>query len=166
MNKKTPSISNKKSKMITKVVFVLAFSFFTNNLFSQVNTNNSTNTKVEVTGVPPYNNYKGIADIDEAKKAWFIDHPELIPVEVKVESITGVDERVKVSNNKVEIEKKTEQVVISVPENQPYLNYKGITDPKAARKLWIAENPEAAQKLHEKLQNSNSNQNTRSKVKQ
>lgn len=166
MNKKTPSTSNRNSKMITKVVFVIAVSFFTNNLFSQVNTNSSANTKVEVTGVPPYTNYKGIADIEEAKKAWLNDHPELVPVEVKFESITGVDERVKVSNNELESEKKTEQVVISVPENQPYLNYKGITDPKAARKLWIAENPEAAQKLHEKLQNSNSSQNTRSKVKQ
>lgn len=166
MNKKTPSTSNKNSKMITKVVLLIAVSFYANNLFSQVNPNSSANTKVEVTGVPPCTNYKGIADIEEAKKAWLNDHPELISVEVKVEIITGVDERVKVSNHEVELEKKNEQVVISVPENQPYLNYKGITDPKAARKLWIAENPEAAQKLHEKLQNPNPSQNTRSNVKQ
>lgn len=61
---------------------------------------------------------------------------------------------------------KVEKAEVKVPENQPYLNYKGISNPKEARKLWIAENPEAAQKLNEKLQQSGSNQNTSSKAKQ
>ncbi len=61
---------------------------------------------------------------------------------------------------------KVEKAEVKTPENQPYLNYKGISNPKEARKLWIAENPEAAQKLNEKLQQSGSNQNTSSKAKQ
>lgn len=68
--------------------------------------------------------------------------------------VTVVKPEIKVvENTKAEV-----PVEVKMSENQPYLNYKGVRNPKEARKLWVAENPEAAEKLAEKLQQGEVNQ--------
>lgn len=82
---------------------------------------------------------------------------------VTAQSAETVDNAVEVTVVKPEIKvventKAETPVEVKVSENQPYLNYKGIRNPKEARKLWVAENPEAAEKLAEKLQQGEVNQ--------
>ena len=166
MNKSIPSGTKKYMMIITAVIFYIIVS--ANNVFAQDNTNTNSETKIEKTGTPHYINYKGIEDINEAKKAWTIDHPEEVPVVVKVESKTGIDERAGSQKEIKEVNNNSEKIVVSLPtpENQPYLNYKGIANPKEARKVWMAENPEAAKQLNDKLQKANLNQNSSTKTKQ
>jgi hypothetical protein len=70
------------------------------------------------------------------------------------------------AKTEAEMQNQSDVVVESenVYENQPYLNYKRIRNPKEARKIWMIENPEAAEKLNEKLQQSGSSSNAATKV--
>jgi hypothetical protein len=78
--------------------------------------------------------------------------PVVVPAPVVEKNVSVLTETKSVE--KVDVKQAVTQVT---PENQPYLNYKGISNPKEARKIWMAENPEAAQKLSEKLQQESSN---------
>ncbi len=75
----TAGCTTKSLKMMAAVICLTAVFVFTNSgVYAQENTKTQTVTKIEKTGTPDYINYKGIENIDEAKKAWFLDHPEEI----------------------------------------------------------------------------------------
>ena len=152
--------------MNLKVMFFFVCTFLTNTLFSQENTNSSSEIRMVNTNDLPYLNYKGIKDLDEAKKAWITDHPELNLIEKNEKSIITTEIPMSGAKTEAEMQNQSDVVVESenVYENQPYLNYKRIRNPKEARKIWMIENPEAAEKLNEKLQQSGSSSNAATKV--
>lgn len=194
----TTNCTTKNLKMMAAVICMTAVFVFTNvSVFAQGFSNSEGKTTVTKTEAPAatYNNYKGIADKNEAKKAWLQDHPEenvqgvvapeatkpavsdkevqsvknLTPVTSNkqvvtpqsAETIDNAIEEVTVVKSEINVVENTKAetlVEVKVSENQPYLNYKGIRNPKEARKLWMAENPEAAAKLAEKLQQGEANQ--------
>ena len=151
--------------MNIKVTFFLVFIFCANTIFSQENTHSASDIKLGNITELPFMNYKGIKDLDEAKKEWLIDHLELNLKEKNQDSTKISEISMTLGNTEVEQQKQSDDVVKTenVYENQPYLNYKGIKNPKEARKIWILENPEAARKLNEKLHQSGTTENSSTK---
>lgn len=129
MNTSLPTSTIKSLKMITTAICLTVVFVLASNTVSAQQVIDARYAKPEPTGKNP-------TVVKEA--------PVVVPVVVPENKTV----------EKVEVKQVATQVT---PENQPYLNYKGITNPKEARKIWMTENPEAAQKLTEKLQQENSN---------
>ena len=118
LNTNTTNNTTKNLKMMAAVICMTAVFVFTNTaLFAQGFSNSEGKATVTKTETPAatYNNYKGIADKNEAKKAWLQDHPEenvegvVAPVAAKpLENKTAVqiNEAKKEETPKVAVERK------------------------------------------------------------
>ncbi len=114
----TTNCTTKNLKMMAAVICMTAVFVFTNTaLFAQGFSNSEGKNTVTKTETPAatYNNYKGIADKNEAKKAWLQDHPEenvegvVAPVAAKPlenKAAVQINEAKKEQTPKVAVERK------------------------------------------------------------
>lgn len=152
--------------MMAAVICLTAVFIFANIAVFAQSLTNSQGTKKEVkqsevrnqVGVTdpstvPYNNYKGISDLEMAKKAWLKDHSE---ENYALSNKENQEVYINYKGIKDPAEAKAAWVKDNQPrseeqirmESMPYYNYKGITDVKAAKEAWVSENPEAYKKLN------------------
>jgi multisubunit Na+/H+ antiporter MnhE subunit len=167
MNTLLPTGTLKSLKMIaTAICLTVVFVLATNVTSAQVI--DARNTTPEITGQKPVVKQEA-NQTNPVQTNVATGSVEIKPASVTIETAKSTSTvkpasfsshtnstNVQAEIKETKVEEKQQSVVV-VPENQPYLNYKGISNPKEARKVWIVENPEAAQKLSEKLQQENSN---------
>ena len=126
LNTNTTNNTTKNLKMMAAVICMTAVFVFTNTaLFAQGFSNSEGKTTVAKTETPAatYNNYKGIADKNEAKKAWLQDHPE--------ENVEGVVAPVAAKPVVVVTEKKIE----AVKNVTPVTSAKQVVTPQSAETI-------------------------------
>jgi len=141
---KTKNCTTKNFKMMTAVICLTAVFVFANNgVFAQSISNSQGISTIKRPEAATYVNYKGIANKNEAKKAWLKDHPEEAAKatlqEVSTVATVPPQQRQTIASSK-EIKKQDYSML-------PYFNYKGITNLEEAKMLWVKENPESYQQL-------------------